>query len=109
MNKHMLNDAAGKLVELRDDLALLRLHLALRAFDPNQPRWPAGQSDGGQWRPTGIQVAGKRDQWREAMCEGQYDRDSDPCRMRGRRLCSETAMQRRAACIAGDYIPQLRH
>jgi hypothetical protein len=40
MNKHMLNDAARKLVELRDDLALLRLRLALRAFDPNQPRWP---------------------------------------------------------------------
>jgi hypothetical protein len=28
---------------------LLRLRLALRRYDPNQPRVPAGNADGGQW------------------------------------------------------------
>jgi hypothetical protein len=40
--------------DLQRQLALLRLKLALRAFDPNQPRWPAGESDGGRWRRTGA-------------------------------------------------------
>jgi len=42
------------------DLALLRLELAharyerlLRKYDPNQPRVPAGNSDGGQWTSYG--------------------------------------------------------
>jgi hypothetical protein len=35
---------------LRMDLAMLRLQLALEAaFNPNQPRVPAGHPDGGQW------------------------------------------------------------
>jgi len=44
--------ARSKLAELRYDIALIQLRLALRAYNPQQPRWPAGQSDGGQWRPT---------------------------------------------------------
>lgn len=31
------------------EIALLRVDLALRAFNPSQPRVPAGRSDGGQW------------------------------------------------------------
>jgi hypothetical protein len=34
---------------LRMDIAMLRLQLALEAaYDPNQPRIPAGRPDGGQ-------------------------------------------------------------
>lgn len=31
------------------EIALLRVDLALRAFNPSQPRVHAGRSDGGQW------------------------------------------------------------
>ena len=42
-------EAATKaLAELRDDLLFARLQLLLKRFNPDQPRWPAGQSDGGQ-------------------------------------------------------------
>src|SRR5688500_4426169 len=38
-------------------MALLRLRLALKAgFDPNQPRVPAGSSEGGQWTRGGEGV-----------------------------------------------------
>ena len=41
-----------KLADLRFELALIRL--ALKAgFNPNQPRVPAGQRDGGQWTSDG--------------------------------------------------------
>lgn len=40
--------ARCKLDELRFQVAVIRLQLALRAFNPNQPRWPAGRPDGGQ-------------------------------------------------------------
>jgi len=72
------------IAELREALAAIRLQLAVRAFNPNQPRWPAGRSDGGQWRPAEgtTLVAGKLDQRREAACSEQYDRDSDPSNVR---------------------------
>lgn len=110
MKDDSIERATRTLVGLQESLALLRLKLALRAFNPDQPRWPAGRSDGGQWRPVNgaTLVAGKLDQRREAQCEEQYERDSDLCRMTQSALCWSTAMQRRAACIAGDYVPQLR-
>lgn len=111
MKEDSIARANRLVIEIRETLAIARLRIALKMFDPNQPRWPAGQSDGGQWRPAegAIQVAGKLDQRREADCLAQYELDSDLCRMTRSRLCWETAMQRRAACIAGDYVPVLRH
>ena len=35
-----------------------RLALALKAYDPSQPRVPAGNPDGGQWTSTGASSAG---------------------------------------------------
>jgi hypothetical protein len=35
-------------------LAMLRLSLALRAWNPNQPRVPAGNPDGGEWTTIGF-------------------------------------------------------
>jgi hypothetical protein len=123
-NSHYPQETAAKLSELQETLAILRLRLVLRTFDPNQPRWPGGRSDGGQWRladallnslPSSagegddLLVAGRLDQRREAMCAAQYELDRELCLMSKSRLCWETAMQRRAACIANDYVPELRH
>ena len=44
---------AARLAPLQLDLALLNLRLALRAYDPNQPRVPAGQPGGGRWAGGG--------------------------------------------------------
>jgi hypothetical protein len=111
MKEDSIARANRLVIEIRETLAIARLRLVLKMFSPNQPRWPAGQSDGGQWKPAGgaIQVAGKLDQRREAACLEQYEQDSDLCRMSRSRLCWETAMIRRGACIAGDYIPPLQH
>jgi hypothetical protein len=106
---------ARKVVELKEVLALLRLQLALRSinsgFNPNQPRWPSGNSWGGRWRDVGsvTLVAGKLDQLREPKCQAQYERDLELCSMSRSPLCWSSAMDRRAACIAGDIIPTLRH
>ncbi|MCJ2073742.1 hypothetical protein MKK75_33960 [Methylobacterium sp. J-030] len=37
------------LAALKVELKLLRLNLIVRAYNPGQPRVPAGQPDGGQW------------------------------------------------------------
>lgn len=37
------------LAALKVELKLLRLKLAVRAYNPGQPRVPAGHPDGGQW------------------------------------------------------------
>ena len=41
------------LEELKLQVAIVRLHLALKKYNPDQPRWPSGRPDGGQWRPAG--------------------------------------------------------
>jgi hypothetical protein len=46
-----LNGVLAEFAGLRSSLALLKLELVLsRKYDPNQPRVPAGNPDGGQWR-----------------------------------------------------------
>jgi hypothetical protein len=37
-------------------LDLLRLQYWCKAYNPNQPRVPAGTSDGGQWTSDGSQI-----------------------------------------------------
>ena len=39
---------------LRVEIRFQRLLRALKAYNPNQPRVPAGNSDGGQWTSEGI-------------------------------------------------------
>ncbi len=53
MPGNTLDQATAYLLALKSDIAAVRLRLALKRFNPDQPRWPAGQSDGGQWRPAG--------------------------------------------------------
>lgn len=88
-------------------------------FDPNQPRVPAGHSDGGQWtdgqeakfRPEGdgtTTVAAQRiSPAKEAECEAQHARDIFQCKMVGLRACYEQAALRYANCLAGLDIPPL--
>ena len=111
MEDDSITRAKRLVAELQEIVAIARLRLALKIFDPNEPRWPKGRFDGGRWRraDSAVLVAGKLDQRREAGCLEQYERDSDLCRMSRSALCWSTAIQRRAACIAGDYIPEHRH
>src|SRR5581483_6598811 len=85
------------------------LERAVKAgFDPNQPRVPAGNPDGGQWTSTGggeansgmidqivRQEARREDNRaprlaasdRQEECEQQYERDIFQCRMVGLASC----------------------
>jgi hypothetical protein len=86
-------------------------------YDPDQPRVPAGNPDGGQWmnaaggqRPDidgGVNVAARISRQRELECEAQYKLDSAICRIVRTPLCWEQAMKRRAACISGYQLPPL--
>lgn len=45
---------------LRVEVRMLQLRLALRRYDPSQPRMPAGTGEGGQWTrapASGVRVA----------------------------------------------------
>ena len=42
-----------RLALLTTQTKLLRVRHKMRKYDPNQPRVPAGQGDGGQWSPSG--------------------------------------------------------
>ena len=50
-----------QLDELRTQIRAERLRRALKAYDPNQPRVPAGNSDGGQWTSGGEDNTGLND------------------------------------------------
>jgi hypothetical protein len=98
------SDVHSKLIRLRCLLAAATLEIraellarALKAnFNPNQPRVPAGQREGGQWTDAGsdsestvgdqstIVIASRpRSPAREAYCWAQYERDIFQCRMVG--------------------------
>src|SRR6218665_4139354 len=107
-----LTRAVSRIESLQSAIMLLRLRLALKAFDPDQPRWPRGQSSGGEGRPTGGAAqkgAIGFDRRRASIFEKQQELDWALCRMSKSRLCWETAMVRYAACMTNDYIPDLRH
>jgi hypothetical protein len=49
-----LNHARYEISALQVQVQLLRMELLLKAnFDPNQPRVPRGNADGGQWTRVG--------------------------------------------------------
>ena len=96
--------------EIKVDIALLRLRLALRNYNPLQPRWPAGRPEGGQWRPSGgetAQAEGIYDPSRAGICDLQLERDHDLCRMAKTPRCWESADIRHANCMRNVYIPRL--
>lgn len=102
--------ARSKLDELRHEVAIIRLRLALRAFNPSQPRWPAGRSDGGQWRPAGASERREAayNPANEARCNVQKLLDEELCRTVRSRECWGMVMERWDACMRDVYIPPLR-
>jgi hypothetical protein len=48
-----LQDLKCELAAVRTDISFRRFMRALKAYNPNQPRVPAGNSDGGQWTNEG--------------------------------------------------------
>lgn len=126
----------AKLAQLRTEHAALRLEWELlklkfglgRKYDPDQPRVPAGNPDGGQWTNGNDefdegaggggsgdnseqldQIAARRiSPALEAQCMRQYDKDIFQCRMVGLRACYAQASLRLANCLAGLPIPPLK-
>jgi hypothetical protein len=97
-----------RLTALRFQISLALL--GLKVFDPDQPRWPAGRSDGGQWRPAGgaESVEASFNPLNEAKCNLQMLRDEELCRAVRSRECWSMVLERWNACMRDEYIPQLR-
>jgi hypothetical protein len=121
-------DLSAKLLRLRSavrasevETRLKRLARAVEIhFDPNQPRVPEGNPDGGQWTDTGTGRTEGREPGRsggmrristdlEAECESQLQRDLFHCRMVGVPACYEQAMLRYSNCLVGRQIPPLNY
>jgi hypothetical protein len=89
----------------------------LEKFDPDQPRVPAGNSDGGRWTNGGDSessanagrniVLAARSKQSEAECEAQYAQDTFICRSVRTPVCWQQAMERYAACLSGRPLPPL--
>jgi len=91
----------------------------LRKFDPNQPRVPAGNPDGGQWTSDStnaetasaigdtIQLVAQSVQY----CWNQLTIDTLYCNSLQlawyRAACRNQAMERYAACLVGRPLPPL--
>ena len=105
---------------MRVELTLIKLaHFYRKAnFNPNQPRVPAGNPDGGQWTrdegvvvpgsPAGTEVAARRiSPSIEAQCLLQYRQDIFICNTVRSRACYAQAALRYANCLAELPIPPL--
>lgn len=118
------NAVASRIAGEKMVAAFTRLQtLVLTAkFNPDQPRVPAGSSDGGQWSggsgdgsatidglPPGDAVAAITSRALRAICEAQFERDIFQCRMVGLRSCYDQAYQRYAACLARQQIPPFNY
>ena len=88
-----------------------------RKYSADQPRVPAGSSEGGQWTngdgtesgESQSRVVARISPGREAECEFQYRQDTFICNLVGTRSCWAQAMFRRAQCLIGGYVPPLYH
>jgi hypothetical protein len=92
--------------------------VATAKFNPNEPRVPAGNPDGGQWTTGGVGGNGEAatsfglrriSSDLEEECWTQYQRDLFHCRMVGVRACYEQAMLRYSNCLVGRQIPPLNY
>ena len=99
-----------KMAEGRMTLALLTLGENLLKYNPNQPRVPAGRSDGGQWTSDGTLVASKYNEANRQKCELQYETDMFQCRfVTYWQSCQSQAMVRLVACMKGDPLPPFNY
>lgn len=106
-----LLEARSSLLDLKMQIVGLQIRDILRKYRSDQPRVPAGNSDGGQWTDDHSgghsRVAGKYDPKRAAICDLQYDKDIELCRMVQSGLCYQMASERRAACMKNNFLPNL--
>lgn len=109
-----------ELAYIRRELNQIKAICALdRKYNPEQPRVPAGNSDGGQWTSddaseslpsilddglSSFAAMTIRDE-----CEQQYRSDVFHCRMVGLPACYAQAMVRKVACERGFPIPPLNY
>lgn len=106
-----------KLADLKSEIAILQLRLALKNFNPDlHPRWPGGTSDsrGGEFRPAGSadtaersRVAGFNEDNRE-KCDAMRAKDEELCAMQLGNWCWDSAFERHLNCMRGVYIPPLK-
>jgi hypothetical protein len=98
-------------VDLKLELLAWRIFRLTAKFDPNQPRVPAGVSEGGQWtRVGGGSIESTWDEKRRPQCDVQMESDLFQCRMMPRNpFCENQAMSRWVACMKGHPIPPLFH
>ena len=112
----------AKIAELKADLALLQLRLALKEFNPAEPRWPAGTRVGGRWRredeaapgpqPNAVIVdvatrEGVYSGRRMSKCRTQLDLDQEICRAVQSINCWNMSDIRFNNCMRNVYIPPL--
>lgn len=127
IKRHNLAGAHQKLLSRRSAeqqllIALDRLGASVQhhtKFNPDQPRVPAGNSDGGQWagdsNPGAVgempidAIASIGGRALKETCEAQFDRDIFQCRMVGLQSCYEQAYQRYAACLARRPLPPFNY
>jgi len=89
-------------------IAIARAPLFLRKFDPEQPRVPRGNPNGGEWVGAGVR-RGVRGAMSEVDCERQYAKDTFHCNMVGLAGCHAAAARRYAACLRGLDLPPLSY
>ena len=109
-----------EILQMRREFAVLRaewkrvLHgYYAHKFDPNQPRVPAGNPDGGQWTSEGgdaayLNVAGPQSAtycWNQMLIDMIYCGSFEQPWYRA--ACRAQANERYAACLAGRPIPPL--
>lgn len=116
-----LGIARRKLLELKSDVAVLRLRLAMKRFDEVlHPRWPAGTPDsqGGEFRPAegqrvatvtrnGMTIVGGWNEGNRATCTGMFDLDLALCEAGAPSSCEKAAIDRFGACMTDMAIPRL--
>jgi hypothetical protein len=112
-------------------VSAMRFGLALKRYDPNQPRVPGGRPGAGQWSREStkgdsdttsslgpsdasssedVVLAARRGRRiDEDACWAQYERDRFQCSMVGLPACYAQAMERVSACLAGRPIPPLNY
>jgi hypothetical protein len=123
LKAHLDSLSPDELRRVRPDYYWLRFGLAAakrnyaRKYDPDQPRVPAGNPDGGQWTNGGgsagqtTDFSGARRKRSEAYCWNQMQIDMLLCASLhpASRVaaCRGQAMERYAACLTGKPIPPL--
>lgn len=128
LKKHLATLSPEELRQVRPDYYWFRFgHDAwkreqARKYDPNQPRVPSGNPDGGQWtnsasgradvsNPMESFAAARRRGRSVAYCMALYARDGAECNSvkpaSRAQACWKQAAERLGNCLAGRQVPDL--